>query len=290
MKFIYDTGIRRKLFKNVRVCGSWDGEGRHSDEWTTAPMREIRAADGAIVFAADVNLAKSEIGREFSWTVLHDGPLGLDREGIVTEQRGLGHDALHRSFTLSDGEPGEQRYYLTHVRRLGARKLRLSEDGEYGLRFAVWAPNAQAVEVVFGTAASGYIADDGTGIDPARPVIALTLGDDGVWAAGPEQNAALRRFQDFIGAPYMYRIQNAQGVVKYRTDLHSRAQIGTGDANPDGKPYSGKAADLNGVVSCSLVVDTEMVQADLAHHTLATPNIEVSQVHDADRVSANGSR
>jgi 1,4-alpha-glucan branching enzyme len=264
VKFVYDTGIRRKLFHNVRLAGSWDSEGRRSDQWTEVPMREIASPDSAVVFEAEVNLQPSEVGKEFIWRVLHDGPLGLDREGIVTEQPGLGHDALHRAFTLSDGSQGEQRYYLTHVRRLGARKVRFGKEGEFGLRFAVWAPNAQAVEVVFGQAACGYIADDGTGIDPARPVIALAKSGDGVWVAGPEQSPELARFADFVGAPYMYRVKTEDGAVAYRTDLHSRAQIGTGDANPNGAPYDGKPAGLNGVVSCSLVVDTEVVQADLS--------------------------
>jgi 1,4-alpha-glucan branching enzyme len=264
VKFVYDTGIRRRLFHNVRIAGSWDDAGRVSEQWTEAPMREVSSPDGAVVFEADVNLAASEVGKKFSWRVLHDGPLGLDREGIVTERPGLGRETLYRTFTLSDNSAAEERYYLTHVRRLGARKVRFGADGEFGLLFAVWAPNAQAVAVVFGQRSSGYIADDGTGIDPSRPVVALSKGNDGVWGAGPEQAPELARFADFVGAPYMYRIRTEEGTVTYRTDLHSRAQIGTGDTNPNGAPYEGKPEGLNGVVSCSLVVDTEMVQADLA--------------------------
>lgn len=262
MKFTYDTGIRRRIFKNVRLVGSWDASGRHTTKCSETPMHESVAPDGAVVFEAEVELAPSEVGRTFAWSVLVDGPLGLDREGVVTEQHGLGHEALHRSFVLSDDPDAEERYYLTHVRRLGARKVRRA-DGEVGLRFAVWAPNAQAVEVVFGTLSCGYIADDGTGIDPARPVIALERPVDGVWVAGPEQNPALNRFADFVGAPYMYRIRRDDGSVVYRTDLHSRAQMGKGDVNPNGAPYSGSPAELNGVVSCSLVVDTELTEDEL---------------------------
>lgn len=264
MKFVYDTGIRRKLFRNVRLVGSWNSAGCSSDEWTEVPMREVESLDHAVVFEADVPLAASEVGKEFHWSVLHDGPLGLDREGIVTEKPGLDHQALHRTFTLTDDVSAEQRYYLTHVRRLGARKVRQDNDGDFGLRFAVWAPHAQAVEVVFGRAECGYIADDGTGIDPNRPVIALARAADGVWSAGPDGTPELRRFADFVGAPYMYRLRTENGATVYRTDLYSRAQIGTGDENPKGKPYAGTPATLNGVVSCSLVVDTESVQADLA--------------------------
>jgi 1,4-alpha-glucan branching enzyme len=263
VKFVYDTGIRRKLFHNVRLWGSWDSSGHYSDEWTEVAMHERVAGDGGVVFEAEVSLQPSEVGKQFSWSVITDGPLGLDREGITTEAPGAGHDALHRTFELTS-ETTEQRYYLTHVRRLGARKVRVPGSNDFGLRFAVWAPNAQAVEVVFGDPKCGYIADDGTGIDANRPVVALAKSDDGVWIAGPWNAPALQRFADFVGAPYMYRITNEQGELTYRTDLHSRAQLGTGDQNPGGKPFSGDPSQLNGVVSCSVVVDTDKVQVSLA--------------------------
>jgi 1,4-alpha-glucan branching enzyme len=265
MKFVYDTGLRHKIFTNARLRGSWDANARHSSQWTERPMRESTAEDGAIIFEADVELSSADAGKEFLWTVTLDGPLGLDREGIVTEQHGLGHDALHRTFTLSQDVNGEQRYYLTHVRRLGARAVRQAGSDERGLRFAVWAPNAEAVEVVFGTPGMGYIADDGTGIDPSKPIIALTKGTDDVWAAGPTEHEALRRFDQLVGLPYMYRIRKQGGAVAYRTDLYSRAQIGCGNVNPAGAPYTGEANALDGVVSCSLVVDPERVAASLKH-------------------------
>ena len=147
MKFVYDTGLKRKLFHNVRLWGSWDSSGRYSDEWTEAPMKERVAGDGGVVFEAEISLQPSEVGKQFSWSVIIDGPLGLDRQGITTEAPGAGHDALHRTFELQ-ADTTEQRYYLTHIRRLGARKVRVSDNGEFALRFAVWAPNARRVSVV----------------------------------------------------------------------------------------------------------------------------------------------
>jgi len=258
MKFIYDTGMRRRVFQNVRLVGNWDESGRHSEQSTERPMRESVGPDQAIVFEAEVELAASEVGKEFCWSVLVDSPLGLDREAVVTEQHGLGHDALHRTFTLLDNPAAEQRYYLSHVLRLGARKL-IREGKEPGLRFAVWAPNARSVEVVFGKLDCGYIADDGTGIDETKPTISLSKADDGVWSAGPDENPALARFADFVGAPYMYRIGMEDGTSAYRTDLYSRAQLGTGDQNPNGAPHQGGPDTLDGVVSCSIVVDTDVV-------------------------------
>lgn len=273
MKFIYDTGIKRKLFQNVRLRGTWDAQGRFSEQWSEVPMHEVTGHDGANTFEADVEL-KAAPGKDFLWTVIVDGALGLDRDGVVTELLGEGHDKLYRAFKVEPGADTVQRYYLTHVRRLGARKVRLENSDEFGVRFAVWAPNAQSVEVVFGRKESGYIADDGTGIDPERPTIPLARGLDGVWFAGPEQNPALKPFSSWEGAPYMYRIKRDDGSVKYRTDLHSRGQIGTGDANPNGEHYEGKASELNGVVSCSLVLDTEVVQAELTDGAPSIPEEE----------------
>jgi 1,4-alpha-glucan branching enzyme len=259
MKFVYDTGLARKVFQNVRLLGTWDAGGKLSSEWSESPMREVSAPDGAIVFEADVSLAASEVGKQFCWRVVLDGPLGLDRDGIVTELEDRG--PLHLQFTFQR-DTVEQRYYLTHLRRLGARALR-SQDGQRGLGFAVWAPNAEAVDVVFGTPANGYIADDGSGIDPARPVLSLRKGADGVWSTSAESHPELARFEEFTGAPYMYRIKKEGGGVAYRTDMYSRLQIGKGDVNPHGKHYSGRARDVDGVVSCSVVVDPGRIWADL---------------------------
>jgi 1,4-alpha-glucan branching enzyme len=244
MKFVYDTGLKRRIFKNVRLQGTWDAAGRSSESWSETPMRESMSREGAVVFEAEVPIAASEVGKTFRWAVRLDGPLGLDRQGIVTEHEGAAHDALYRSFVLTDETTTEHRFCLTHVRLLGANKVNLP-GGEEGIRFAVWAPNAQQVDVVFGQAKVGYIADD---------------GKDGTWVANPEDNPALRRFTDFAGAPYMYRIKNEQGRVKFRTDLYSRAQSGRGDVNPLGAPYAGPAESLDGVVSCSLVVDGDRVR------------------------------
>ncbi|MET0410572.1 MAG: alpha-amylase family glycosyl hydrolase [Polyangiaceae bacterium] len=259
MKFIYDTGLRRKIFQNVRLTGTFHASGRHSSTWNERPMREVIAPDGAVTFEAEVALSPEDEGKEFSWSVILDGPQGLDRQGVVTEWNGAVRDSLHRCFTLEKDTPEEQRYYLTHVRRLGAQPYATKPGAEPGLRFSVWAPHAEAVEVVFGSPGCGYIADDGSGIDPARPVIPLERDRDGVWSAGPLQNKALARLSDFISVPYMYRIKKEGGAVAYRTDLHSRAQMGRGDINPRGKPYKGEAHEVDGVVSCSVVVDTDHV-------------------------------
>src|SRR5262249_17704829 len=121
------------------------------------------------------------------------------------------------------------------------------------------APNAQAVAVVFGRRENGYIADDGDGIDPNRPVLPLTLGSGGIW-----QSEVLPSFAAFQGAPYMYRITNAQGRTVFRTDLFSRDQIGGGSHDPGGGHYAGDPSQLDGTKSCSLVRGLETVRKGFA--------------------------
>ena len=109
--------------------------------------------------------------------------------------------------------------------------------------------------MVFGKVDNGFIADDGDGIDPASPVIPLQETAGGVW-----EGDALGAFDAFVGAPYMFRIENAQGHTVYRTDIHSRWQIGRGNINPGGGHYTGNFPDLDGTVSCSVVIDRDVVR------------------------------
>jgi hypothetical protein len=45
VRFVYDTGLGRRVFSNVRLCGSWSADGRRSErEWTTAGSRRTLAA------------------------------------------------------------------------------------------------------------------------------------------------------------------------------------------------------------------------------------------------------
>jgi 1,4-alpha-glucan branching enzyme len=282
MRFIYDTGVRRRVFHDVRLRGSFtspDQGARWSDQtWSVIPMREEVGPDGAVIFVAEVALSAADVGKEFRWAVLLSGPYGLDLNGVVTECGKDQRDPCYRAFVLGDDPSAEQRYYLTHVRRLGANKAWLPGKSEPGIRFSVWAPHARNVEVVFGQRERGYIADDGDGIDPNMPVIALRRGDDGVWAAGPREQPVLASFAAFVNAPYMFRITREEGTVAYRTDLYSRAQLGLGETNPRGKRYDGGPQQLDGVVSCSVVVDTDLVSRDfappLAEHVARVPEAE----------------
>ena len=65
-------------------------------------------------------------------------------------------------------------------------------------------------------------------------------------------------FASFVGKPYMFQITNEQGIVRYRTDIYSRRQIGAGSTDPGGAPYAGAPAALDGSVSCSVVTDPDI--------------------------------
>lgn len=249
VRFIYFTGIKRGLFHNARLSGTWNS-------WGDIPMRDITAEDGCPAFELTVNFADALAGQEIRWGVRLDGPSGVNQWGIVTEDPDLGVIRPERHTILPEaGGQATARYHLTLSRFLGAQKF--YQGGAERIRFAVWAPNAKKVEVVFGKKDNGYIADDGTGIDPHQPAIALHKIGDGIWASVPQPN-----FQSFVGLPYMYRIQNAQGVTRMRTDIHSRWQIGRGDKDPAHDAWDGSPATLDGSVSCSVVIDQDVVRKE----------------------------
>lgn len=261
VEFRYETGFPRSLFRNARLRGSWDGDGRYCPVWTDRPMREVVGADGCPSFVATVSLDLADAGREFRWGVVLDGPQGANLWGIPTEVRDVSSAERYRTFRLAPaGAPQVERYALTYLRRLGANKRHAGQGGPARLWFGVWAPNAQRVDVVFGTPSAGYIDDAGRGIDPRRPAVPLVRSAEGIWEGGPAGD-----FADFRGVPYMFRIVNAQGRTVFRTDVFSRSQIGAGDVDPAADPsWPGTAATLDGSVSCSVVIDPDVVRRSFA--------------------------
>jgi 1,4-alpha-glucan branching enzyme len=217
-------------------------------------MLEAWGDDNCPVFRGAATLDLTDAAKPFRWGVILDGPQGSNFWGIPTEVQDTASGERHREFHLQPGAASQvERYYFTHCRRLGANRI------QGNLHFAVWAPNAQAVDVVFGTKDGGYIADDGTGIDPAQPVFSLAPTSGGVWEAGTGLF-----FDDFMSLPYMYRIRNAQGNVVYKTDIFSRSQIGKGSTDPSKGAWDGWADSLDGAVSCSVVIDPDVVRPTFA--------------------------
>jgi 1,4-alpha-glucan branching enzyme len=257
LRFVYLTGERWPTFRNARLAGSWNG-------WADIPMAEIVAEDGCPAFAVTVSFEDAEAGQQVLWGVRLDGPAGANAWGIVADDQ-----QRRRELQLpGPGANAEARYYLTWSRRLGAQKHYPVGSATPDLRFAVWAPNARTVEVVFATA-GGYVADDGSGIDPNRPVVPLRWTPGGVWESDP-----LADFAANVGAPYMFRIQNAQGQTTYRTDIHSRWQIGRGSLDPIKDRWDGDPAMLDGRVSCSVVIDQDVVREEFEPTSSPPPTID----------------
>ena len=259
VEFHFITGLARAIFRNARLRGSWDAAGHYSDNWTETPMVEETGDDGCPVFRARVPLDLAGQGRTFRWGVILAGPPGPNFWGIPTEVQDANSVERFREFRLQGGGAAVQveRYYFTFARRLGANKRFPGGGGAPGIWFAVWAPNARSVDVVFADPARGYIANDGTGIDAARPAVALTRMADDIWEGGPAGD-----FDTFKSAPYMYRIVNAQGNTVYRTDIFSRGQIGRGSIDPAQSAWPGTPATLDGTVGCSVVIDPDVVRRD----------------------------
>ncbi len=257
VEFQFITGIKRRIFRNARLCGSWDGNGKYSDNWKESLMAEDIGEDGCPIFSGTVSLDLADKDKTFKWGVILDGPQGSDFWGIPTEIKDVNSVERHRDFRLN-GEAGEsqmERYYFTYCRHLGANKHFEAKNQTPKLQFAVWAPNAQKVEVVFGIPNIGYIANDHSGIDPEKPVIELSQISNDIWVGGPKGS-----FESFMSLPYMYRILNAQDNTVYRTDIFSRSQIGRGDIDPNGMAWPGPVDTLDGTVSCSVVIDPDMVR------------------------------
>ena len=259
VKFTYLTGLARDLFRNTRLKGSWDSQGRSSPDWTELPMTASIAEDGCPAFTATVQFADSEAGKRFCWGVVADTPTEANVWIIPTELPDPASVARYREFELSPaGANQQERFYLTYCQRLGALKVFPAGAGASPrLQFSVWAPNAQEVHVVFSTVARGYIADNGSGIDPTTPARRLRKGADGMWHSDPVNN-----FSPFIGRPYMFRIKNSQGQVRYRTDICSRWQIGRGSQDPKSGAWNGNPRDLDGTVSCSVIIDQDVVRRE----------------------------
>jgi 1,4-alpha-glucan branching enzyme len=259
VEFQYITGLKRSIFRDGRLRGSWDAHGRYSNDWTESPMQEVLGEDGCPMFRASVALDLADQQRTFRWGVVLDGPQGSTFWGIPTEVQDVDSTERYRQFRLTGGATQVERYYFTHGRRLGANKRFAPGSAVAELRFSVWAPNARSVEAVFGRPSRGYIADDGTGIDPAQPVVALVPSAGGIWEGGPGGS-----FDTFRSLPYMYRIVNAQGETVYRTDIFSRSQIGKGTIDPVKSSWPGTADTLDGSVSCSVVIDPDVVRRGFA--------------------------
>ena len=253
-RFSFRPGLPCNPFSNVRLEGSWDASGQSAAAWSVQPMAPAIDSDSCPSFEAEVTFDPSGIGTTFCWGVRLDGPAGKDVWAIASEVDDENSTARQQSFVL-EAETAVQIYYLTNCARLGAVKHDIPGMPP-GIRFSVWAPNARAVELVLADPVRGYVADDGTGV---VKTIAMTSTGQGIWSAGPADDPALADFSKLVGTPYMFHITKDDGTQAYRTDMYSRQQIGRGNFNPNGAPYPGPPAALDGPPSCSVVCDQSVV-------------------------------
>ncbi len=261
------------------LLGSWDKNGRFSADWSSTRM-DRQNKNGGVRFRATVMLDESEAGRDFGWGVRFGDNQGRSFWGMATEVPDPASKDCHAFFRFT-GKPLTRAYYLTHCRRLGANKI--NRDGEWSVRFTVWAPNAQKVDLVFGSIwdmddpartpvmpntslpkkriGGGYIADNGADVRPDVAPVPMVRGAEDIWET-PENHPSLEGGLSVLNhRPYMYRVTRDDGSVVYRTDLYSRCQIGFGTRDPRGVPYLDWVGDLEGTVSCSVTVDPETVTA-----------------------------
>ena len=266
--FTFHSGVRQHVFRDVRLSGSWGANGLFTSQWTETPMAPGQDGTGCDAFTASVNFDGSQIGTEFRWGVLADLPGAPNSWVVVTEVSDSNSVEQTRSFVLA-AAGGTQDYWFAAGRQFGAQKYILPGAAKTGIRFSVWAPNARSVEVVFAptpsasTEPAGYIADDGTGIDPTVPRLMLSrIEGTGIWEASAATTPALGDFSDFLNRLYMYRIVNEQGETTYKVDIFSRNQVGRGFNNPNGAHYAGSYLDLDGIVSCSVVSDPDLLTED----------------------------
>jgi 1,4-alpha-glucan branching enzyme len=268
--FTFHSGVKRQLFERVQLVGSWDAAGKYSTEWTQTPMTASLDEAGCDAFSASVALDAIQIGTTFAWGVMANLAGAPNSWVIVTETPDPNSSETTRSFVLTS-EGGAQDYWFAIGRRLGAQKYTSPGAAKLGIRFAVWAPNAQNVEVVFapfttgnGTP-TGYIADDGNGIDPSAPVLPMTNGGtDSVWETAIAASSDLADFEKYMNRLYMFRVKNEQNNQTFKVDIFSRNQVGRGQVNPGGTHYTGSYLALDGIVSCSVVSDPDLVTSDFS--------------------------
>jgi 1,4-alpha-glucan branching enzyme len=265
VNFTFHSGVTRRLFNNVRLSGSWNASGQFSNQWTESPMAASPDGTGCDAFSASVSFDAGQTGTVFEWGVVADMVGAPNTWAVATETPDENSSQRIRTFVLAEDQT-EQDYWFVTGRRFGAQKYSLPGSANPGIRFAVWAPHAGNVELVFapfdptsGTP-TGYIADDGTGVNQTAAVVPLASKAGGIWES--DSTPALADFSAYMNRLYMYRVTNEQSTPTYKVDIFSRNQAGRGGINPAGAHYTGSYLDLDGIVSCSVVSDPDQITAD----------------------------
>ena len=100
IEFRFITGLKRAIFRNARLRGSWDDRGQYSGNWTELLMEESIGEDGCPIFKNVVSIDLVDQGRIYKWGVVLDGPQGANFWGIPTEVRDIHSCLLYTSGPL----------------------------------------------------------------------------------------------------------------------------------------------------------------------------------------------
>ena len=119
--FTFHSGVKRTLFQNLRLSGSWDASGKSSPQWTQTPMLPTQDGTGCDAFSVTVPLDASQVGTTFQWGVFADLAGAPNSWVIVTEVPDPTSSQTTRSFVLG-AAASQQDYWFATGRRFGAQK------------------------------------------------------------------------------------------------------------------------------------------------------------------------
>ena len=160
VEFRYEPGLSFEPFADATLLGSWDARGQTSaKEWSSQPMTPMTTRDGSPAFATTVHFDAAAAGTVFSWGVRVQRGDRSAAWGVFAEVPDENSRDQHLTFRLEPASATLQQetYRLSWHRARGAHRSKgPAGGGPDGIGFRAWAPNARAVEVVFG-GATGYL-------------------------------------------------------------------------------------------------------------------------------------
>src|SRR5271154_4435538 len=77
--FTFHSGVKRHLFQNVRLSGSWDANGMVSNQWTQTPMVESQDETVKVLVETEQELPSA---CPLAYQILLVDRAGADRERI----------------------------------------------------------------------------------------------------------------------------------------------------------------------------------------------------------------
>src|SRR5580704_17571999 len=121
VSFTFHSGVKRPLFSNVRLSGSWNAAGQFSNQWSVTPMAASLDETGCAAFDTSVSFDDSQAGMMFQWGVVADIAGAPDTWVVVTEVPDENSNQRYRSFVLTAGQT-QQDYWFATGRMFGAQK------------------------------------------------------------------------------------------------------------------------------------------------------------------------